>query len=202
MAERVIALGDITEHLPSDPWIVVFGGVTRDGNRRARRAINAALQSDASVVWFDGFSERWGDREASGRVPIDPLVPDGKVVVVEYQRQERQHWMVRLLGGVPLEMAESRVATPGKSRVPVLTPLRRLTQRTLRLVHRKVLRRLFLVFRGMVGWKVVRNEVLALSMSTSAPRRIVYADDFALTIGWHSARLWPETPTSMDMAEK
>ena len=36
MAERVIALGDITEHLPNDPWIVVFGGVTREGNRRAR----------------------------------------------------------------------------------------------------------------------------------------------------------------------
>lgn len=205
VSERVIELGDIGEHLPDDPWIVVFGGGSREGNRRARRAIGRALESDLSVVWFDGFGERWEDRKTSDRVPIDLPQPNGAVVVIDYVNEERQHWLTRLVEGVPLaavkpfEAVERRAAAPRRQRVPILTPLRRLAHQLTGLMYKKVLRRIFLVFRGMVGWTIVREGVSVLSTSTSPPRRIIYCDDFALTIGWHAARVWPETPTSMEL---
>ena len=205
MAERVIGLGDIEHHPPESPWVVVFGGVTREGNRRARRAINAALEADLSVVWFDGFSERWDDRRIGDRVPIDMPVPDEAVVVVDYEEVERRHWLTRVIEGTPsalikpLENAEERVSSKRGSRVSFLTSTRRLAQKFMALVYKKVLRRLFLIFRGVVGWRIVADDVRRLSGSTSAPRQIVYGDDFSLTIAWHAARLWPETPTGMEL---
>lgn len=208
MAERVIGLGDIEHHLPESSWIVVFGGVTREGNRRARRAIRAALEEGLSVVWFDGFSERWDEQRSSDRVPLDVPVPDGKVVVVDYRGEEVRHWLTRLVEGVPstvvkpLEAAEDRAAAADRSPVPILTALRRLVQKALQFFYRKVLRRFFLIFRGVVGWWIVRDDVVALTKSSAGPRHIIYGDDFALTIGWHSARLWVDTPTSMGLDER
>lgn len=205
MAERVIGLGDIEHHHLENPWIVVFGGVTREGNRRARRAIRAALEAGLSVVWFDGFSERWDDRRIGDRVPIDMPVPDEAVVVVDYEEVERRHWLTRVIEGAPsavvkpLESAEERVSSKRGSRVSFVSSTRRLAQKLMALVYKKVLRRLFLVFRGVVGWRIVADDVRRLSGSTSAPRQIVYGDDFALTIGWHAARLWQETPTGMEL---
>lgn len=208
MAERVIGLRDISELMPTEPWIVVFGGVTREGNRRARRAIKAALESELSVVWFDGFSEGWGQGQSPDRVLLDVPVPEGSVIVIDYETEERGHWFTRIVEGVPsaavrpLERAEDRIAAPGTTRVPVLTPMRRLVQKVVELLHRKVLRRFFLVFRGVVGWRIVRDGVKLLSTSSSPPRQIIYGDDFSLTIGWHAARLWPDVRTSTEFVGK
>lgn len=38
-------------------WILLLGGVTRSGHRRAQRVLEEALRSGLDVVWFHGLTE-------------------------------------------------------------------------------------------------------------------------------------------------
>ena len=202
MPERVVGLGEVVAHLPSDPWVLVFG-VSREGNRRARRAIRAAVDSNMTVLWFDGFGERWeGGR--TGRVDLDFPVPEGSVVVVDYSDDEKRHWLNRMVERVPvsvigpIERAEG-VGKSGDGRVRTLTSIRRGLQRGLAVFQKMILRRIAQIFRGIASWRLVSDDVELLSISAPPPRMIIYGDDFALTQGWWAARAWPETPTAMEM---
>jgi hypothetical protein len=206
MPEKVIGLGQISGHLPSDPWVLVLGGVTREGNRRSRRAIRAALGKHLSVIWFDGFGERVGPGQQ--RVPLEVAVPDGSVVVVDYSQVEQAHWLNRMVEAVPsaivtpVEMVEGSLAGRSSGRSSWLTRVRRALQRAAMVFRVKFLRRIAQIFRGMVGWNIVRDDVERLSRIVPPPMRIVYGDDFALTQGWRAARIWTGSPTSMEMPEK
>ena len=202
MPERVIGLGEVGAHLPSDPWVLVFG-VSREGNRRARRATRAALHWNMAVLWFDGFGERWeGGR--TGRVDLDFPVPDGSVVVVDYSDDEKRHWLNRMVEKVPasligpIERAEG-IGEPSEGRVRTLTSIRRSLQRALAALQKMVVRRIAQIFRGIVSWRLVRDDVELLSSSAPPPRMIIYGDDFALTQGWWAARIWTEIPTAMEV---
>jgi len=65
-------------------------------------------------------------------------------------------------------------------------------------IQKKVLGRLAQIFRGRVGWNLVKDDVAVLAASAPAPTQIVYGDDHALTQGWRAARIWPDVATAME----
>lgn len=203
MAERVVRLGEVAEHLPSESWLLVLGGVTREGNRLARRAIRNALKADMSVLWFDGYSERSEVHDIK-RLPLDVPAPDGRVLIVDYAAEERGHWLNRMVEDVPDSLlkpvvrAEDLLANCSVSHPTIIKKVRRVLERAMALVRKKILRRLSLILRGRVGWRIVSEDLAYLSDHAHPPIQIVYGDDYALTIGWHAARLWPKTRTSME----
>ncbi|MCH8217318.1 MAG: hypothetical protein IH892_11170 [Planctomycetes bacterium] len=206
MPEKVVGLGEVGDHLPHQPWILVLGGTTREGNRRARRAIRTALEVNTGALWFDGYSERTSEHGVE-RVPLDVPVPNGRVVIVDYAAKERGHWLNRMVEGVPEALislvvkVEDMVAVAGDGRVPVVTRMRRAFEKALAFVRKKALRRFSLMFRGRVGWRIVKEDVAFLSKNAPPPKQIIYGDDFALTLGWHAARIWPDARTSMEFEE-
>lgn len=168
MIETHLQAGSLDAGAIGERWALVVGGVTRAGNRRARRAVAQALHSGLDVVWLDGFEERLPD--SSERVPLESPGGDAALIVVEY------------------EAAESKTLS-GRLR----SPKRWLGNPVLRRVWRLLLRRVGTVMRPRAGWKVVRDDIDALS-SRPAPAAIVYADDYAITIAWHAGRIWSSAP--------
>ena len=100
MSEKVVGLGEVGDHLPNQPWILVLGGTSREGNRRARRAIRNALEVNTGALWFDGYSERSSEGSVQ-RVPLNVPVPNGCVVIVDYAAKERGQWLNWMVEGVP-----------------------------------------------------------------------------------------------------
>ena len=198
-----MGLGELGQHMPMGSWILIFGGATREGNRRARRAIRNAVDGDTSVLWFDGFGERGEGRE-SGRVPLDVSVPDDRVVVIDYSVEERGHWLNRMVDTVPdvllkpVVKAENLTRDTRGKQTPVLTRMRRALERILALIKKKILKKIAVIFGGRVGWKMVRGDVIHLSEHASAPSHIIFGDDNAMTLAWYAARLWPNAKTAME----
>lgn len=151
------------------PWVLVFGGVTREGNRRARRNIERALEAGMDVVWFDGFEETFEGTDE--RVPLAAKPSEGRLTVIGYGDLDKRTWSGRLHGG----------PSPGAATASA---------------WRRNLRRLGLLFRPWAGWKAIRSEVIALT-GLPDPSQIIYCDDYSLTSAWHAARLWVSTPVSM-----
>ncbi|HJS71776.1 MAG TPA: hypothetical protein VJ858_03535 [Acidimicrobiia bacterium] len=147
-------------------WALVFGGVSRQGNRRARRACDRALQ-DYDVVWFDGFEEEHpenGDRmplEGDGR---------GELTVIGFAEAESRTLAGRMRIGAGLA---SRPST--------------------RWIWRNFTRRIGSILRPMACWSVIKSDVLALSGSRP-PVLIIYGDDYAITSAWHAGKIWPGVP--------
>lgn len=180
----MVDIGGIGSLLPPDPWVLILGGVTREGNRRARRTASAALESGISVVWFDGFEESYESREGE-RVPLNQHrsavgVP---ITIIGYAEHERGHWLNRMFN--PLAGLERPLPTGGLSRT-ILT---------------KVLRRISLIFRGVIGWRLVKPDIEELARTAPAPIQIVFGDDFALTQAWYAARIWTRVPAAMELIE-
>jgi hypothetical protein len=202
MPERVVSPGALDVGSQSARWVLVFGGVTREGNRRARRGAARALEEGWSVVWFDGYGEVFEDG-SDQRVPLEVDLPSDAVTVVDYSVVERSHWLNRMGETVPKalirppEHGERRMAS--SRRLHVIRYLRRAIVRFALVFQRAVLRRLSQVFRGVVGWKLVKSDVLGLTNLAGPPELIVYGDEFALTQAWHAVRLWPDIEAAMEV---
>jgi hypothetical protein len=160
--------GDLDPSRIGVQWALVVGGVTRAGNRRARRAVSQALHKGLDVIWLDGYEERFED--SGERVPLDGREAEGTVVVVGYQAAESSTLAGRL------QSPERWQGNP-----------------VLRKVWRLILRRIGAVLRPRAGWRSVRPDIDRLSGSTP-PHAIVYADDYAITIAWHAGRIWSSSP--------
>ena len=159
-----------------DNWVIVFGGVTRPGNRRARRLTKRALRKGIAVVWFDGFEERF---ENSGdRVPLDEDGFDPDLLVVGFAEAETRTLAGRLLSGQGFN---------GNSLG--------------RAVWKIFLRRLGAVLRPRAGWQTIRPDVEALARG-KPPQMILYCDDNAITSAWHAARIWASTPVGTDLPQE
>lgn len=152
-------------------WVLVLGGVTREGNRRARRAATDALESDHDVVWFDGFEERHA--ETGERVPLDSVPNDARLIVVGIQEIEENLVAGRLRTSKTLQ-----------------------TNAATRWIWRYFLRRLGSILRPRACWRAIRSDVETLSHRMTAPAAIVYCDDFSITSAWYAARIWPNTRVS------
>jgi hypothetical protein len=172
MTTALCGSGDLNAELVGDPWVLVFGGVTRQGNRRARRACARALEAGADVVWFDGFAETFPG--SSQRVPLDHAASEASVFIVEYEEAEARTLSGRLRAGGRLQ-----------------------SRRSTRWIWQYVTRRLSMVLRPRAGWLAVRRDVAALK-SRAQPIAIVYGDAYALTSAWHAGRIWPSPPIGLD----
>ena len=161
---------------------------------------------NTGALWFDGYSERSSEGSVQ-RVPLNVPVPNGCVVIVDYAAKERGQWLNWMVEGVPGALlssvikAEDMVADAGDGRVPVVTRMRRVFEKALAFVRKKALRRFSLIFRGRVGWRIVREDIASVSKNAPPPEQIIYGDDFGLTLGWHAARVWPDARTSMEFEE-
>ena len=95
-AERVIGVAEAATLSALVEPIVVFGGVTRAGNRRARDACRAAMSAGYDVIWFDGFEEVASYEGVPQRVPLDAEPIGQTVVVIGYAGAER-HLLINSL---------------------------------------------------------------------------------------------------------
>lgn len=171
MTDLYLSPGDLDARQVGERWILVLGGVTRQGNRTARRTSAQALEAGIDVVWFDGFAERYPNSDE--RVPLDVEAPIGRLIVVEFHEAE-----ARSLPG--------RVRANKKMQANVVT----------RLIWRFVLRRLGSILRPRACWHVIRPDVESLFAGSAPPETIVYSDDTSITSAWHAARLWPDARVS------
>lgn len=201
----VISVEGMSAHTPTTPWILVLGGITREGNRRARRACRDAIDTGLNVVWFDGFEESFDD---GSRVPI-VVDHSFSVVVVGYRDTERGHPINAMVTAVPdaIERLFVKIESgAAASRVEFLsrlgTVLRRNIVPLLATIRKKLLRRFSQIFRGIVGWRIIRPALVSLVERAPSPSAVVYGDDFALTQAWRVARVWPEVPIDMELVAR
>lgn len=164
MAEVLTPLGTLAPQLISRPWVVIFGGVTRTGNRRARRAAGRALEWGLDVVWFDGFEETDPKTGARVRVKAHPS-NSAQMIVVGFRRQESSTLAARL---------RNDETNPDA-------------------LWRRFVGRFGRLFRARTCWSVVRDDVRRLSGVTD-PTFIVYVDDHTLTSAWYAGRIWRSSP--------
>lgn len=201
MSEVVVARGELSADVTKGSWVLVFGGVTREGNRRARRAARSSIKRGHSVVWFDGFGETFED-EPGQRVPLDPDLITDAVTVVDYSVEERAHWINRMVDSIPSALLTPLEAVEGRSEGDtrmggLLRRMRRHIAELLRVFRKTILRRVSQIFRGFVGWYLVKRDVHFLADTGSPPLRVVFGDDYAQTQAWHAVRIWPEVEAGM-----
>lgn len=165
MSEVLTSLGTISPHLISRPWIVIFGGVTRTGNRRARRAASRALEWGLDVIWFDGYEETVPETGARVRLKTRPS-NDAQLIVVGFRQQEASTLAARLRNGDETESGS---------------------------LWRSLVGRFGRLFRARTCWSVVRDDVRRLS-GIPDPTFIVYVDDHTLTSAWYAGRVWKSSP--------
>lgn len=171
MTDLYLSPGNLDAREVGERWVLVLGGVTRQGNRTARRTSAQALEAGLDVVWFDGFVEKYPDSDE--RVPLDLETPIGRLIVVEFDEAEARSFPGRLMAS---KMMQANVVT--------------------RLIWRFVLRRLGSILRPRACWQVIRPDVETLSGGSAPPETIVYSDDTSITSAWHAARLWPDARVS------
>lgn len=174
MAEVLTPLGSLEPNLIRRPWIVIFGGVTRTGNRRARRAANRALTWGLDVLWFDGYEESDSMTGARVRLKARPS-NDAKLIVVGFKQRESSTFAARL--------RDKSNARDG-SRVNK--------------VWRGIAGRFGRLFRARTCWSIVRADVRSLS-EVADPSFIVYVDDHTLTSAWYAGRIWRSSPICSDL---
>lgn len=158
----------------SSPWVLVLGGISREGNRRARRNCVAALETGMDVVWFDGFEER--HPRTGDSVPLSGVPSERSLVIIGYRERQAASLSGRLIAGHSLRR---RKAT--------------------RWLWKKATRRLGRALQGRSAWLATRPLMKPLTRK-DAPAQIVYCDNVALTTAWYCARIWEETPVAMSFS--
>lgn len=151
-------------------WLVVFGGVTRSGHRRARRVASRALDDGLDVVWFDGLGETDSDPM---RIESSSSDVESNLVIVPFAAE-----LSRTLSG--------RLRSGGWLRT---SPIGRQLWRLLRKVGS--------VLQPRACWLTVRADVRRLA-GHSPPVAIVYTDDQSITSAWYASRIWETVPVSTD----
>ena len=151
-------------------WLVVFGGVTRSGHRRARRVASRGLDDGLDVVWFDG----WGETD-SDRMRIESASSDAEsnLMVVSFAAELSHTVSGRLRKGGWL-----RTFAIGRQLW-------------------RFLRKVGAVLQPRACWLTVRVDVRRLA-GHSAPVAIVYTDDQSITSAWYASRIWETVPVSTD----
>ena len=150
------------------PWVLVLGGCTRPGNRRARRDVKTAVEHGFRAVWLDGFEE-----EVDGcRAPIADLAAGAEVRIVRLRamdeasnRRTVRSRLARLIGS----------GSPGPRRKQLARSVKRLVQ----------------VGRGRRLRSIQMPIIDELAVS-SRPDEVVYCDDLALATAWELSRRWPD----------
>ncbi len=190
-----------------DPWILLLGGVGRSGNRRARRFAASALESGRDVVWLDGFEEQMED-EAGTRVPTEVETVNGRLFIVGYRDAEQRlaynrvaSWVSGVVYAAGSGAAEVLGTSKSKAVAHFGRRVRRVSRRVGNALFAKFFGRVASALRGRGGYRIMRGMLESLAVSRT-PEVVVYCDDYALTLAWHCARLWPDVPVSSEFTGK
>jgi hypothetical protein len=190
--EHLFPLAELIPENISAPWVLVIGGVSRDGNRRARRAAREAASDGLNVLWLDGYEETYPGEENT-RVPIEGLDGPGSVIVAGFRLQERSGLLNRLSFGSPKAGATDYETDDGAEWGSSSSQIRR----AITGVRKALFRKINQVFRGYLLWRLLRPTLAHLHDSLPQPRSIVYCDDYTIPAGWHAARIW-DVPIGME----
>ena len=155
------------ESEPDVPWVLVLGGCTRLGNRRARRNVKGALELGCRVVWFDGFEEEIGGHG----VPVGGVESGGELRVVGLRAAEELATSRTLRARIARWLS---TGSPGPRR----HTLARWSRRSVQIGRSRRFCRLQL-------------PVVDQAVTSALPAAIVYCDDVALTTAWRLSRRWP-----------
>lgn len=156
-------------------WALLLGGVTRQGNRRARRLAVEMLQDGLDVVWFDGFEEASRDGE---RVPLDVGDVDTGLTIIGFRADDERSWAGKLRAGT------------GMKSNPIT-----------RALWQFLLKRIGTALRPRTCWKIAQPVVDELAKN-STPQIVVYCDIYALTSAWYVGRRWRAVPILSGLSER
>lgn len=176
----------------SDHVAVIFGGITRSGDRRARRNVRAAVEDGCDVIWFDGWEGREDSPDGSRRQPLDSAL-DGTVVIIGYREMER-NLVVNRLPQMNRRIDKGVKSLPiGNSR-----PVRRalaLFDSAFTSSVRPWLKFVSSVFRGWFAWRRLSAVVAEVARRQPVVLSLVYVDDYSLPLAWNAAHHWPDCRT-------
>lgn len=173
MTTTYVTVGELDTDAIGQRWVLVLGGVTRVGNRRARRAATEALQSEFDVVWFDGFEAK--HPMTNDRVELELEGETTTLHVVGFGVAE-----VNTLAG-RLRLSKALQTNP-----------------VVRVIWRYLLRRLGTFLRARTCWGLIRPDVRRLSDGTP-PSAIVFGDDYSITSAWYAGRIWDDVPLATSL---
>ena len=157
------------------PWVLVLGGCTRPGNRRARRFVKSAVERGFGAVWLDGFEEEIDGR----RVPVAELAAGADVRIVGLRamdeasnRRTVRSRLARLIGS----------GSPGPRRKQLARSVKRLVQ----------------VGRGR-RFRSIQMPIIDELAVACRPAEVVYCDDLALATAWELSRRWPDVRVGSEL---
>jgi hypothetical protein len=195
VTERWLSIAELDSVDVSSPWVLVIGGVSRDGNKRARRAAREAASEGLNVLWLDGYEEA-EPGEGTTRVPIEGLNGPGSVVVAGFRLRERSSLLNRLSYGSPKGSHSVAETEDGVGFDPPTSHFGRAIAKLRKTLFRKFNQ----VFRGYLLWRLLRPTLANLHDSSPPPTSIVYCEDYTIPTGWHAARIW-DVPIGMEFQE-
>lgn len=183
----------------SDRVVVVFGGVTRSGDRRARRQLRRAVAAGCDAVWFDAWE---GVVHLPTRVErhVFEADQDQTVVVVGYRALERNLLVNRLPNGNRFirQVLERR----GLLQQPGVVRTMRVFDALWGRLAFPVLVAVAKVARGRMAWPEVAPLVAAVADHLDAPECLIFTDDHSLPVAWNAARfVWRDCPASNEFIE-
>lgn len=196
MSETYISFGHLDPEVINDPWVLVLGGISRAGNRRARRAARAAVRTGYHVLWFDGFEEVDPHHPDRRLEVLEPTGPD-QVTVLGYKIVERHQLLNRLAFGKLPETETGAIANGGDKKRWIGLMIFRLALR----IRKRIIRKIYKAVRGYLNWRKLRPEILKLR-SLPNPAFIVYCDEYATPSAWHATRIWDKVPADMEFKLK
>lgn len=173
-SSRLAHIGTV-ESEPNVPWVLLLGGCTRPGNRRARRTVGKAIELGLQVIWIDGFEE-----EVEGQsVPVEGIATDAGLIIVGVREAEvaATHQTTRA--------KVARLLPNGSSNAGVQR-ISRFLRRSLQIGRSRRFHRL---------QQAVINQIT----TSTPPAAVVYCDDTAITTAWHLSRRWPQVVVDSEL---
>jgi hypothetical protein len=164
-------------------WILILGGVSAAGNRRALRLASEIAEEGLAAYWIDGFRERADGADLA--VEVDGISGGAEIdvlTIVERLSEADQRALLARFASV----LQSMLIEGGG----------RIGQRFMSVP--KILYKASGLGRGRRYWAAVHGE-LELLEPLEPPVGIAYCDDTALTAAWHLARRWPGAYVGMNV---
>ncbi len=188
MKTAFVNLGDLSNEMLSENWILVFGGMGSHSVERASHAVKPALENDFEVLFINPQEENieqyllqdpyrgYTFKGQSGTKLISISCfselqnrPLGKLLALlmenlDSSKSQREGHQIRLLQLLPLSLRRKMTVATSK-------------------IHT--------IFRGLIFWKVVKGQIKKISDGIH-PRKIIFCDDDSMTPAWHAAQIWED----------
>lgn len=166
------------DQAPEAAWLLVLGGATTAGRRRALDVVHLDLMPGAEVWWLDGAD-----------LPLD--VDDiGEPNGIIGGGSDRTLLVWACGSDLGKAIADRRLVRfgSGLGTSEALEPLRRIGHQVAQLAKRAGG-----LARGREYHQLVDQMLTAVAVSRP-PSAVIHCDDVAVAAAWHLARRWPAVP--------